>query len=329
MLVLLLWGVAGLGVALAAETGAQPAAATPAPAGVTAAPAQPAPVQPASTSDDEVVRQYRERIRIRPGDTIAVRLKEDDEVKYDGEVSAAGLIPLPYLGNFTIAGKTAKEVEQALRVALERDLYTHATPSVLIVKRAPRSVSVFGAVPRPGRVAFPAAGDLTMIDAVTAVDGLTSWADAHGAYILRTGPDGSRTKVPADIAKAYEALDGPANLPLSDNDVLFVPSAGTGSRVLSAAPVEIIISGEVTNPGVVSFPPGEKPTFVRAIFRAGNFTQYAKTSSVRLVRYNQDGTRTTKTVDAKRIIQDGYMDEDFELFAGDMIIVDEKNIVFK
>ena len=69
-------------------------------------------------------------------------------------------------------------------------------------------------------------------------------------------------------------------------------------------------------------------TLLRAVFKAGSFTRFAKKDKVRLIRYGQAGTREVTVVDVERIVDEGFLDEDVELQAGDMIIVDEKRINF-
>ena len=281
----------------------------------------PAPAQPANP--------FYLQSPMRPGDLVRVALREDETVSFDGEISAAGLIFLSYLGKFAIAGMTEAEAEKALEEALTADLYEKAHVSVTINKRAAGQVYIYGAVKAPGRIELPEFGEKNILQAIAEAGGVTTWASLDNAYILRTVPGArARTKMPVDLSRAFEDIEARHNLALRDNDIIFIPTSTGFDSVLSNEEVEIFVTGQISNPGVVTFKPGEQRTFLRAIFKAGSFTRFAKKKSVRLVRYQPDGTRTVKTIDAERMIDEGFLDEDVDVQPGDLIIVDEKRINF-
>ena len=84
------------------------------------------------------------------GDLVRIGMAEDPDVHYDGVISASGSIPIPYLGEFSIAGLHAGAAESALSAALCEELYHRATVTATLVRRAPGKVYVYGAVKRPG-----------------------------------------------------------------------------------------------------------------------------------------------------------------------------------
>jgi len=277
------------------------------------------------------IAEHRHKTPIRPGDFIVVTVKEDGDVTFDGEVSAGGLITLPYLGRVFVAGKTETRAEALLKAALEKNLYVTATVSVTVVKHAPGHVYIYGAVTAPGRVDLPEIGTMTVLQALAEVKGLSTWAAPRDAYVVRTPVGEDETvKVPVNLAKAFENIGGPDDLPLQANDVIFIPTrrGANSEAVLSNEPVEVIVAGEVAQPGIVQFAPGEERTLVRAIFKAGNFTRFAKRSAVKLIRYQDGGERNVRKIDTDRIIDEGYLSEDVNLEPGDMIIVPEKRINF-
>lgn len=365
--------------------------------------------------------------QILPGDQVRIRLREDADVRFDGPVSADGLVALPYLGEAKIGGMTQQEAEAYLKKQLEKKLYVHATPSVLVLARAARFVFFYGAVVRQGKVLFRQPDGIPVLEALTEAGGVASWGDPAHAQILRRRKDGKLARIPLDIPRLYQDLDlafslklqpddvvfipsggavsllrrkpetfyvygavkfaGRRTLPevgkmsvmqavteaggltswaapkkacilrlppkggtreripvdlasiledpkqqlkiaLQPNDILFIPSNAAGGSVVSAEPLEIIVTGEVVHPGIVLFAPGERLSFIRAIFKAGSFTEYAKSTAVRLVRYDADGTRKTRVINAKRILTQGHMEDDVELQPGDMIIIDAKRFNF-
>jgi polysaccharide export outer membrane protein len=93
------------------------------------------------------------------------------------------------------------------------------------------------------------------------------------------------------------------------------------------AGADIYVVGEVNRPGIISFAPGEPRTLLRAIFRAGGCTAFAKRKAVRLVRTG-DGGRVEREVNLRRITEDGHIEDDLKLQSGDMIIVPQKFFKF-
>ena len=271
-------------------------------------------------------------IPIRVGDLISVTVVEDPELFYHGEVDASGYIRLPYLGEYKVIGLTERECASRIKELLEEDMYNRATVAVRIIKRAPGIVYVYGAVKSPGPVSLPELGHMTILQAISHVDGVTAWASPKEATVNRQNPiTQKREKIQVNLISAFREIGGPDDVQLLADDVIFVPAANVElSQVLSNEPYEIIVVGQVSTPGIVSFAPGELRTFMRAIFKAGNFTRFAKKKAVRLIRYGTDteNDREVRTINAARIIDEGFLEDDFELLPGDMIIVDEKRINF-
>lgn len=271
-----------------------------------------------------------------PGDTVRVSMVEDAEVAFEGAVSVAGTIPLPYLREFHIAGMTREAAERAISEALCKDLYQKASVSVaLIAKRAeppkpPGKVYAYGAITKPGVVELPPAGELTAMQLVSEIGGLTSWAAPQKAYIIRQSySDAPAEKIPVDLTVVFSGEAPTKVVPFRDGDVFFVPGqAGSASQVVTSDDCQVIVVGEVNAPGIIRFAPGEQRTMMRAIFKAGGFSKFAKDKGVRLIRYGGDGSRTEQTINVSQVIDEGYLDKDVELLPGDMIIVPQKAINF-
>ncbi|MCH2175538.1 MAG: SLBB domain-containing protein [Lentisphaeria bacterium] len=256
-------------------------------------------------------------------------MKEDEDVKYSGEVGLEGLIEVPYLGKVSLVGLSEKEAEKKLKNSLEKELYVKATVSLTIIKRAPGHVYVYGAVKAPGKVDLPPDWNLTILQALSDAGGTTTWASPSDVYILRKNLDGSlKERLYIDVTKAFLDSGGAENIQLLSNDVIIVPSTTGSASVLSVESAEVIVTGQVETPGIITFAPGEQRSFLRAIFKAGNFTRFAKKDKVRLIRYQAGKTRKTIVVNAERMIDEGYLEDDFEVLPGDMIIVDEKRFNF-
>jgi protein involved in polysaccharide export with SLBB domain len=295
----------------------------------TAAPASADKQAPAATSaTTPVYIPYYESLN--PGDLIRVRMEEDLNVGFEGLVSAAGTIPIPYLGEIYVATQSPAEAAKVISDALTKEIYQKASVTVTLVTKAPGKVYVYGAVRKPGVVQMPPIGTLSVMQLLSYVDGLTSWAAPEESYILRrTKAASPPEKIPVNLTQLMANF-----VPLSENDIVLQPDdvfcvpGLNGSLSFSVDSCEVIVVGEVNAPGIVFFSPGEQRTLMRAVFKSGGFNKFAKTKSVRLIRYGKNKERSEQVVNAARVVDEGFLDEDVELKPGDMMIVPQKIINF-
>lgn len=265
---------------------------------------------------------------IGPEDKVRVRMKEDLRIEYDGPVSLQGTIPLPFLGEVSISGQTTDEAATTIEEALTEELYQAATVSVALILKAPGTVYVYGAVRSPGAVRMPKSGRFTMLQLIPGVGGVSNWALPEESYIMRdTGREAERKRIEVDVNDILTNPSPDNDVVLQANDILFVPGA-SGDEMMQTEPVQVFVIGEVNRPGIVMFAPGEAKTILRAILKSGGFGGFAKKSAVRLIRYGKRDKREEIVVDVGRIMNQGRLDEDVELEAGDMIIIDRKMINF-
>lgn len=269
--------------------------------------------------------------KIRFGDLVHITMTEDETVKFEGEVSTTGVITLPYYGPAKIADLTEAEAEVYLKNELEEELYQKATVSVVVIKRAIGYVYVYGAVGStikpgesngPGKVEVPPEkGTIRALQAIAEVGGLSKWASPKLAYALiydKSKKIYKRRKL--ELEGAYENIGGSKDLVLSPDDIIVVPSLAEGK--VSPGSVQVMVAGKVEKPGVVFFEPGEPPSLVRAILKAGNFNKFADKRKVRLVRL-QNGETVTKNIDVENLLEKGQLDNDMKLISGDLIVIDD------
>jgi len=267
------------------------------------------------------------------GDRLRIVMREDPEVEYIGAVSAAGTVPIPYLGEFPIVGMKPDKAEDELEKALKRDLYNKATISITLLKKALGRVYVYGAVREPGVVEIPNAGGLTMLQLIVEIGGLTRWAAPGKAFILRRDRLGeAREKLKLNLDTMFDsAVPGSqSDVRLQANDIVCIPGRSGGLfQFLSVQDAEVYVTGEVkSQESIVYFAPGERTTLFRAILKAGGFTKFAKKSAVRVIHNSEDGKREEKVVDASAIVEEGELKKDVNLQPGDMVIVPQKRVSF-
>jgi polysaccharide export outer membrane protein len=92
----------------------------------------------------------------------------------------------------------------------------------------------------------------------------------------------------------------------------------------AAAMGKIYLSGLVRTPGAQEIYNGDKVTLSAMILKAGGFAQFADSRKVKVVRKNRNGEAQSFIVDMKAVLDQGKMDQDFEMRDGDYVIVPQR-----
>lgn len=85
----------------------------------------------------------------------------------------------------------------------------------------------------------------------------------------------------------------------------------------------VTVLGEVNNPGPVNMPSTMDMTVTKVLQEAGGLKPFADRSNIRVTRCDKDGRQTRTYVDLKEIGQEGRVDKDMSLRAGDVVWVSE------
>jgi polysaccharide biosynthesis/export protein len=190
---------AGVAVnALALEPAAQPAAAVPA-----------APVG----------NQYI----IGPGDMINIFVWRNPELSVVVPVRPDGKISTPLVEDMVAVGKTPTQLARDIEKVLAEYV---RTPQVNVI--VSNAISTFSQIKVIGQVktpqALPFRDGLHVIDAVLAVGGLTDFASANRAKLIRQ-VNGRNTEIPVKLGNLMNKGDMRQNLELRPGDVLVVPQS--------------------------------------------------------------------------------------------------------
>lgn len=81
------------------------------------------------------------------------------------------------------------------------------------------------------------------------------------------------------------------------------------------------VQGYVKTPGLYQLLPGETYTVAMAIAKAGGGTDFANLRKVMLTRVMEDGERRSFTINVKRVVEEGKLEEDMDIQAADQIYV--------
>lgn len=117
------------------------------------------------------------------------------------------------------------------------------------------------------------------------------------------------------LVKAYSAFYRQPQI-----TVTFAPFDG-GAGVSPWGTVTVL--GEVNNPGPVNMPSTMDMTVTKVLQAAGGLKPFADRTNIRVTRCDKDGHQTRTYVDLKEIGQDGRVDKDMALRAGDVVWVSE------
>jgi polysaccharide export outer membrane protein len=134
--------------------------------------------------------------RISPDDVLRVQVYHEPDLSLeDVQVTAAGMMRMPLVGDISVAGLTASEAADVVAGRLERYL---VSPQVtLFVKKAVgRRITLDGEVREPGL--YPVDGRLTLLQAVALAKGPTRLAGLSQIVVVRQ-MDGQRQAAMFDL----------------------------------------------------------------------------------------------------------------------------------
>ena len=176
-----------------------------------------------------------------------------------------------------------------------------------VVARFSNLVEVRGAVYHPGQ--FELGSSISSVrDLIEAADGVREDAFLNRAVMHREKPDMTLETRSIDIKGL---LDGTvADIPLRNNDVLFIPSMTemNSDQTLS-------IEGEVNFPGVYVY--SENTTLEDFVLQAGGLTQAASMAQVNVYRRIRDPKSTVNDTKLTETFSFA-LNDDFEIVGGDV-----------
>jgi polysaccharide export outer membrane protein len=155
---------------------------------------------------------------IAPGDTLSIRVWNQDGMSAKPKVRADGKISLPFLNDVVAAGYTPNVLAQQLQVRLKEYLVNPVvTVSLEEIKAV--TVSVVGEVSKPGQ--FPLEPGAGVLHALATGGGLTDYAHRDEIFVVRDG-GGKTQRIRFDYAALTQARGRAATFKLLSGDVVVV-----------------------------------------------------------------------------------------------------------
>jgi polysaccharide export outer membrane protein len=149
--------------------------------------------------------------RLGPGDIVRVITYGEDPLTGEFRVSDQGAVALPLAGPVKASGRTPRELEDAIAVALKkRDMLRK--PSVSVEVATYRPIYVLGEVNKPGQ--YPYQPGMTVVSAAAVAGGFTYRAIEDYASVVRTvdgeSVEGKASRQalvqPGDVIKVFERI---------------------------------------------------------------------------------------------------------------------------
>jgi polysaccharide export outer membrane protein len=162
--------------------------------------------------------------RMGPGDSLQVFVWNHPELSVTVPVRPDGLISTPLVENMLAGGKTPSQLSRDLEKALA-EYVRSPTVNVIVtgfVGALADQVRVVGQAQRPQ--ALPYRANMTVLDVMIAVGGLSEFAAGNRAVVVRQEGD-KNLRIPVRLSDLIKDGDIGANLTMRPGDVLIIPES--------------------------------------------------------------------------------------------------------
>lgn len=161
---------------------------------------------------------------IGPGDNVDVIVWRNPEVSMAVPVRPDGKITTPLVEDLPASGKTstqlARDIEQALSKYIQQPVVTVVVTE--FVGPYTEQIRVIGEATKPQ--ALPYREEMTLMDVLIEVGGMTDFAAGNKARIVRT-IDGKQQQFSVRLDDLIRDGDVSANVPMRQGDVLVIPES--------------------------------------------------------------------------------------------------------
>ena len=216
--------------------------------------------------------------RLGPGDVVKINVYGNPDLATETEVSLAGNISFPLVGDVKVGGMTRAQAEKAISQALAKGKFVpKAYVNMLITQYRSQQVSVVGEVNKPGNYSINRASSVTELLAMAG--GITAKGSNIITVIQKDG-SGGVVRNQVDVKKLFGDGAG-ADVKIGQDDVIYVP------------PMPVFyIYGEVRQPG--AYPLTHDMTVRQALSVGGGLTVRGTERGIRLERKTDNGTMSRR-----------------------------------
>ncbi|MDQ6680452.1 MAG: SLBB domain-containing protein [Pseudomonadota bacterium] len=214
-----------------------------------------------------------------PGDEIILRAWGSIDIDYRTTVDRNGLLNLPKIGSFNVAGVKASELEHHLQAQIGR-LYTNFNLSVALGQLRAVKVFVVGPAQRPGVYTLPSQS--TLLSALVAAGGPAPNGSMRKITLRRDGHVVSELDVYDFLVRGDKSKD----MQLAAGDVVVIDPAGP----------HVALTGAVDTRAIYELKSAQEP--LREVLRyAGGAPVLANPNKVQLERIDPTQPRAARFVE--------------------------------
>lgn len=235
--------------------------------------------QPLTTDNVPVSADYT----VGPGDEVVIRAWGSIDVDYRSTVDRNGMLNLPKVGSFNVAGVRASELERHLRAQIGR-LYTNFNLSVSLGQLRGLRIFVVGPAQRPGVYTLPSQS--TMLSALVAAGGPSPTGSMRKVILRRDNKDISELDVYEFLVQGDKSKD----VQLAAGDVVVVLPVGP----------RVALTGTVETPAIYELKAADEP--LRELLRyAGGAPVLANPNRAQIERIDPSQDRAVRFVEEFRL----------------------------
>ncbi len=181
---------------------------------------------PAYSASDAAASQVGESYVIGPMDELTIFVWRNAELGANVQVRPDGRITTPLINDMIAAGKTPAQLADDIRQALTPYI---TEPLVSVMVNRPQGtfsqqIRIVGATARPA--AIPYRANMTLLDGMIAVGGLSEYAAGNRARLIRVDRrTGEQQEYHLRITDLLRRGDVRANVRLEPGDVIIIPES--------------------------------------------------------------------------------------------------------
>jgi len=217
----------------------------------------------------------KETLLIGPGDLIQVDVLDTPEMEQQARVTDDGKVPLAYVGDVEVKGKTPADAAGEIRqLLISKNIMKNPQVTVRVEEYATQDVSILGQVHTPG--SYPLTTPQPVLRVLSLAGGVTDLADRE----VTVKRHGSPQELTFDLSNDPKQMLSDMVM-VNPGDIVVVPKA----------PI-IYIMGDVGRPGGYAMSSNDPHlTLLQAIARAGSANKTSIPSKVRLIRNTDQGEK--------------------------------------
>jgi len=165
-----------------------------------------------------------EEYLIGPLDELTIFVWRNPELGAKVRVRPDGRITTPLISDLPAAGKTSAMLAQDIKIQLSEYINDPIVQVIVSDFVGTQQVRVIGATEKPAAIPFTA--NMTLLDAMIAVGGLSEFASGNKATLIRVNRGtGQKQEYALRINDLLRRGSSQANIPLQPGDVIIIPTS--------------------------------------------------------------------------------------------------------